>query len=164
MAKHISEFLNSFISKENAWKIKLLKDWDKIIGDLKDKVAIEKIERDLLVLRVSHPAWAQELFLLSDVLKKKINSLFDKNYIRQIRFKSAALKKRKNKKNRIKNSFKSPPSNSLKDVYLTPNEKKSLSKIMDNELAEWLEKFYLCCKRGSEENEKNKNSTSNNFY
>ncbi len=146
MVKHISEFLNNFVSPEDRWKIKLLQNWDKIIGEFKDKVDIEKIDRNLLVLRVCHSAWAQELFLLSHMLKKKINDFLGKNYIKHIRFKSGGIKK--TKKVHTKKSYKKPTCIDSKDIYLTLTEKKGLSKVTDKELREHLEKFYLCCKRG----------------
>ncbi len=93
MARQISELLRDFVSKEHNWKTKLLKDWGTIIGPLKNKVTVEKVEGKLLVLGVTHPAWAQELFLLSDMLKKKINSHLDREYIKIIRFKILQVRK-----------------------------------------------------------------------
>jgi hypothetical protein len=154
VAKHISELLHNFVGKQDNWKTILLQNWDQVIGSLKDKVTIEKIDRNLLVLRVCHPAWAQELFLLSDVLKQKINSLFDKEHIKEIRFISASFKKNSPVKSKNGNDFYNNANTKFDTVCLTPAEKKSLSNITDHELKESLEKFYIRCKRGREKNGK----------
>jgi hypothetical protein len=146
VARAIAELLRNFVSQENNWKTKLLKDWGNIIGPLKNKVTIEKIEGKLLVLGVTHPAWAQELFLLSDMLKKKINAHFDKEYIKAIRFKIVALKD----KNKDINKNKKKRAHRLNRICLTKEEYDSLSKIKDLELRDSMENFYLCCKRGSD--------------
>jgi hypothetical protein len=148
VARHISELLHNFVGKQDNWKTVLLQNWEKVIGSLKDKVSIEKIDRNLLVLKVCHPAWAQELFLLSDVLKQKINSLFDKEHIKEIRFISSSFKKNGNGKSRNANDFYNNVNTKFDTVCLTPAEKKSLSKVTDQELKESLEKFYIRCKRG----------------
>lgn len=147
MPKHVSEFLNNIVDKQESWKIKLLQNWSKVIGGLKDRVVIEKIDRNLLILRVCHPAWAQELFLISDVLKQRVNSVLGKEQIKEIRFISATIKKGGAKNQNVKD-FSNSDDNRFDNVFLTPSEKKSLSKITDDELKESLEKFYLCCKKG----------------
>jgi hypothetical protein len=145
--KHISEFLSNVVLKQENWKIKLLQNWSDVIGGLKDRVIIEKVDKNLLVLRVCHPAFAQELFLISDLLKQRVNSVLGKDQIKEIRFITATIKKSNIKKQNIKD-FENNDNNGLDNVFLTPSEKKSLSKITDNELREYLEKFYLCCKKG----------------
>lgn len=148
MVKHVSEFLSKLVSEDNSWKVKLLSNWSEIIGNLSDKVSIEKIERDLLVLNVSNPAWAQELFMLSHVLKKKINDFLGNKYINQIRFKTIRRNYKNNKNFFTQKEFNDYSRGELKDIFLTPEEKKELSKILDDELKEHMENFYLCCKRG----------------
>jgi len=152
VAKRIGELLHNFVQKDNNWKIKLFENWDFLVGPLKDKVSIEKIDRNLLILGVSHPAWAQELFMLSDMLRQKINSFLGKEYIKTIRFRFI-------EKNRDSNNFddktkqddKLDDKETLKKLYLTERERKNLSKVTDPELKDWLEKFCLCCKRGRNE-------------
>ena len=76
VGKRVGELLVDFVLPEHNWKITLFNNWNRIIGSLKDKVFILKIEKNLLVLGVLHSTWAQELFMLSDELKKRINSIF----------------------------------------------------------------------------------------
>lgn len=86
MAKQIQSILTQLIPDEHRWKINLLKEWDSIIGPLKGKVIVDKIQGEVLVLGVVHPAWAQELHMLMPLLKKKINACLDKERITVIRF------------------------------------------------------------------------------
>ena len=86
MAEQICSFLNDIFPKEHVWKMKLFQNWDGIIGSLKSKVRIEKLEGSMLVLGVCHPAWAQELFMLSNVIKNKINRLLKEDKIKDIDF------------------------------------------------------------------------------
>lgn len=82
MARAIKEFLKGCIDRDAQWKIVLLKHWDDIIGPMKENVSLEYIKNNRLYLGVTHPAWAQELFLLSPILKKKINQLLKKELIK----------------------------------------------------------------------------------
>ena len=76
MSKCLKELLINIIPKEHSWKITLFQNWDNIIGSLKNKVIIDQIKDDVLYLGVVHPAWAQELHMLSPMLKAKINRMF----------------------------------------------------------------------------------------
>ena len=53
-------------------------NWIKIIGSLAPKVFIYKIYNDTIVLGVCDSSWMQELYMISHVLKQKLNALFDK--------------------------------------------------------------------------------------
>lgn len=86
MTKTLPSILSDLIPAEHRWKIDLLKHWDGIIGPLKEKVIIDKIQGEVLVLGVVHPAWAQELLMFMPLLKQKINACFDKERITVIRF------------------------------------------------------------------------------
>lgn len=86
MTKNLPSLLAGLIPEEHRWKIELLKQWDSIIGPLKEKVIIDKIQDNVLVLGVVHPAWAQELLMFMPLLKQKINACYDKPRITVIRF------------------------------------------------------------------------------
>lgn len=147
MFKHISELLNSLVAPKDEWKIKLFNNWDKVIGKLKDKVIILKVENKLLVLGVTHPAWSQELFMLSDILKNRVNSLFEKEHIKYIRFETLKSKNKEYKslKNKVLDNNEKKI---IKKLSLTKNEYVSLTKIKDVELKENIKKFCLKCKEG----------------
>lgn len=146
MSKQIKQLLENFIPKEHLWKIKLFMHWDEIMGPLKDKVTIEEIKDGILLLGVVHPAWAQELFLLSHTLKQKINTCLQQERIKVIRFVFIDKSKRSiapqtqyfDKKIAIKQP---------KLVTLTQQEQKILQGIKDQALKTSLEEFCVRCKK-----------------
>jgi len=151
MAKKLSHLLHRFLTKDHNWKVVLLKNWHKVLGPLHDKVIILKIEKRMIVLGVSHPTISQELFLLSDTLKKKINSLFNEDKIQYIRFKTLTHTQKKQivAKKQVKQYT------STQTFCLTRNEYATLSQVKDEALKESLKNFYFRCKKGKREGKKN---------
>ncbi len=90
MAQPIKTLLASIIPENHRWKLAIFEAWPRIIGKLYHKVTIEKIEDDTIFLGVCHPAWAQELSLLTPVLKQKINACLAQATIKHIRFRYTA--------------------------------------------------------------------------
>lgn len=124
------------------WKTKLLTEWPEIMGNLADKVTIEKIYDDNLVLGVHDTSWLHELYMLSPVLIKTINSYLEKPYIKSVRLKHATTPK--------KQSPTLTPlvvSQTPQPVLLTPKEHKALHIIKDTELQEVLKTFLYRCRQ-----------------
>jgi hypothetical protein len=136
----LGTFLTNIIPQEHSWKIKLFGHWKKIIGNLSEKVRIEKITCHSITLGVCHATWAQELFLLSRMIKKKINVLLKEEKIKNIQFKTVSFDKNKNKK-RIKSICKSKKEHNLSIV-----EHSHLQTVKNQELARELGRFYVRCK------------------
>jgi hypothetical protein len=135
------------------WKVILLSKWDEIIGSLKDKVIIDKIHKGVLVLGVAHPAWAQELLMLSPLLLQKINACLEKQYITAIRFKFidvAALKSYKQNQTIFFKSEAGQP----KNVTLSGREECVIEGIKDQDLQQALKGFLVVCKKGLQEEKK----------
>jgi hypothetical protein len=147
MFRHISQLLNNFVPANDEWKVKLFNNWDKVLGNLSEKVVILKVERNFLLLGVTHPALAHEMFMLSDILKEKINSLFDRERIKYIRFQ--IVKKQQNFFVQKDNLFidKSNDAQIKKNLNLNSIEYSNLSKVKDIELKSLLKDFYLKSKR-----------------
>lgn len=145
-AKQISQFFNNIVSKQHSWKLRLFKKWNEIIGDLKDKVEIERIDGNLLILAAIHSVWAQELFLLSDLLRNKINVALGHEYIKAIRINTK--KRTYSCVKKEKKLGKKTVCYDLKKVNLNKIEQRVLEKIADQELKSCLKDFYLRCKRG----------------
>lgn len=146
MTKLIKDYLTTLIPQEQRWKITLFQNWDAIMGPLKDKVTIAQINNDLLLLKVIHPAWAQELFLLSSMLKQKINACLGTNRINTIRFVTSDIKASKSS---IKHRYLvEQHRNSYTDFTtpLTPQEYLIIDKVKDQELKQSLELFFKRCK------------------
>ena len=90
----LGTFLTNIIPQEHSWKIKLFGQWKNIIGHLSEKVRIEKITESSITLGVCHATWAHELFLLSPMIKKKINNLLREEKIKNIHFRTVTLEKK----------------------------------------------------------------------
>jgi len=146
VAENISNVLSKILPQEHNWKIKLLQNWGSIIGHLKDKVRIEKIASNFIVLGVCHPAWAQELQLFSNVLKKKINSVLKEDRIQYIRFKTVTLNDESNSSRKELNFLDRKEGIIPKEeVRLSVKQQKSLKKIKNEELRDFLVQYYGRC-------------------
>ena len=109
------------------------------MGNLVSKVSIHKIYNNSIVLGVSDSSWMQELYMLSNLIKKKINATLDEPRIETIRFQYVA-KKEKSKQQVL--TSKQPEQSTR---TLTHKEKKALEKISDPELSEALQRLLTKC-------------------
>ncbi|MCK5633099.1 DUF721 domain-containing protein [bacterium] len=139
MAQSLKNLLPSVLKQEGSWKINLLKNWPTILGNLKTKVLLEKIQDSTLVLSVNDSCWLQELYLLSPILLKTINEKLDRPRIKRLRFKQAGIKKVKTKQATRK---KIKP---CKPVELSSKENKALQTIDDPQLQKALKQFLVRC-------------------
>ncbi len=139
MAICLKDILHTVINPEKNWKTDLLYKWNDIIGHLGNKVCIEKIYDNTLILGVFHSCWMQELYLLSPLLIKTINEKLDQPYIKEIRFKHIGLKKQK------KINIAPAVLKRKKDVVLTKEDERALAKISDPALQEALKAFRIRC-------------------
>jgi len=139
VALPIKDLLQSFVDKKRDWKVDLLYKWRDIIGSLHDKVRIEKIHNDTLILGVFHPCWMQELYLLSPLLLKTINEKLDQHYIKQLRFKHVCIKKNTYKKEQVQTI----PQDTI--VRLTYEDERVLTRITDTTLRDALRAFRIRC-------------------
>ena len=141
MAKEIKHILPHIMGKTNDWKLQLLANWPSIIGPLSSKVQIEKIEKDTMILAAEDSCLVQELYLLSPLLLKTINETLDQPRIKNLRFKSAGIRK---VKKRIKDENK-PEYNKI--PKLSASENKVLEKIKNPQLQQALKDFLIRCYR-----------------
>jgi len=139
MAQKIKDVLPSVFENKNSWKMKLLQHWPSIIGKLKSKVRIEKIQKDTLVLGVYDSCWLQELYLLSPVLLSTINEKLENVRFKRLRFKQAGIKKVK------RNKKEKEVAKEKKERNLTKKEELTLQRIKDPELEKVLKKFLIRC-------------------
>jgi hypothetical protein len=139
MATCLKDILHAVINPEKNWKTDLLYKWNDIIGPLHNKVRIEKIYDNTLILGVFHSCWMQELYLLSPLLIKTINEKLDQPYIKEIRFKHIGLKNQK------KTNIAPAVMKRKKEVVLTKEDECALAKITDPALQEALKAFRIRC-------------------
>jgi hypothetical protein len=140
VAHCIKQLIYSIIQPKKNWKTHLLYQWNDIIGSLHNKVRIEKIYEDTIVLGVFHSCWMQELYLLSPLLIKTINEKLDQPYIKQIRFKHISAKKNIDKKTVTRNV-----TNQI--IQLSHQDERALTKVTDPRLREVLKLFRVRCYR-----------------
>ena len=130
-----------------SWKINLIKNWPTIIGTLHEKVSLQKIHANSVVLGVYDSSWIQELYLLSKLILKKINSHLDRPRIETLRFQcieSSAAKTAAQKKIAA-DSIKNRPVQQKKQFVLKPGELIALQKIRDPQLSDALQGFLKKC-------------------
>jgi|SaaInlLV_10m_DNA_2_1039722.scaffolds.fasta_scaffold00637_7 hypothetical protein len=145
MSEQIGKLLLDVIPKQHRWKMDLFQNWNSIIGSLSDKVRIESINGSSLILGVMHPAWAQELFLMSHVFKNKINNALRDDKIKDIKFRTIDFKK-KHPKDIQRGNCLSTVDMLCKSYVVTDLERKKFLNIENSDLREALEKFYVRCK------------------
>ena len=138
MAKQLKDFLPPLIQNNDTWQLKLLSNCDTIIGNLKNKVRLEKIQNDTLVLGVYDACWMQELYLLTPLLLTTINQNLDQPRIKHLRFKRSVAKKAQ-----AKSAVK--PQKVEPKIHLTPKQKAALEQIEDPQLARALHDFLIRC-------------------
>jgi len=152
MSKRIGSILTTIIPQEHAWKVKLLGKWESIIGNLAPKVRIEKINRSSLVLGVCHPTWAQELYSMSNMLRKKINAALQEEKIKAIHFKIVQFKTEQQSKTVLENE-NSPQllPHAQQEHCLNIMQHSHLQTIPNEELRHVLKRFYFRCKNTKRE-------------
>jgi len=64
----------------------IVNDFNKIFPDLEKIVTGVKTNKSTLIIKVENPAWRQELKHREESIIKKINSFYNEERIKQIRF------------------------------------------------------------------------------
>lgn len=138
--KNILDLLLQPSVQNEAWKLNLIKNWPTIIGSLHEKVSLQKINATSVVLGVYDSSWIQELYLLSKLILKKINSHLDRPRIETLRFQCIEKKEQTIKR---KPMLQRPE---IK-IILKPQESAALQKIQDPQLQAALQGFLRKCQQ-----------------
>lgn len=139
---HIKNFVIQIVKTSNPehdWKSIIMQNWSNIIGSLTSKVFIEKIHNDTITLAVTDSCWMQELHLLSEIIKEKINQTLSEPRIQTIRFKYATKKIHSAPKKHINVPHGFIPK------QLNKTEQDALTRIKDPELSQALMRFLQKC-------------------
>lgn len=144
MARHIISALDTVLPTHHAWRLKVLQEWPRIIGSLKNKVSLHKIENSFVVLTVTHPGLAQELLMLSDLIREKINAVIGSPRITAIHFRTARSSRAQEKVPQKSFTPAAPP-----PAQLNAGEEKVLATVENDELRAALSSFYRTCKQRS---------------
>jgi len=142
MAQHIISVLAHILPSEQSWKIKILQDWAAILGPLAHKVVLQRIDDTAVVLAVAHPSLAQELLLLSDLIREKINTAIGEPRIIKITFRAQGYRPT----NTSPHKKQSPTQVPHRKPLLSPAETAHLNTINNKELRDALAAFYGTCK------------------
>jgi len=139
MTKQIATILEKILDPEHEWKYQLLRQWHDIFGPLSDKVRLEKIHKDTLILVVWNACWLHELYALSDVLLASINEKLDKPRIKKLRF------KRGEQYAESKKRHADTPKTARPLRTINAKEQHALACVKDSALAEVLQSFLKRC-------------------
>ncbi len=142
MHKKLISVLQNLYPDEIKWKVRLLDNWYSIMGPMGTKVILLSIREPILILGVSHPAWAQELHLLKSTIQHNINSFLGKEYIKNIHFQVVPEQK----------VVKIPPANNsmpkkrvVEHRSLTLKEEDALHNVSDDALRNALRHYLAFC-------------------
>lgn len=139
MAVLIKDIVPSFFQQKQGWHASLLANWDQIVGSLKTRVRLEKIQDDTLIIGVYESHWMQELYLLSQLLIDTINQFLGESRIKKLHFKLVEERKRSEKKMAVHKP------QLRQEVMLTIAQKRALEAIADAQLKEALIQFWSRC-------------------
>lgn len=141
MAVGLNVLLNSLLKTDNDWRLRLVKEWPVIIGDLHSKMRLEKVVDDTIVIGVYDSHWMQELFMLSRTILRTINIKLGNEEVKQIRFTLATAQKKSLKPKKITETRES-----LNVLRLSQQQSAALGTIKDLDLQQSLQKILQRCK------------------
>lgn len=141
--ENVKIILDSLLQPSNthqAWKLNLIKNWPTIIGSLHERVSLQKINATSVVLGVYDSSWIQELYLLSKLILKKINSNLDQPRIETLRFQCIEKKEKTAQ-------LQKKPILQQKIVSLNQLQSAALQKIKDPQLSQALQGLLQKCQQ-----------------
>lgn len=112
--------------------------WDKAVGKtISLQTRVDRLDRDTLSVKVSSPAWMQQLQFVKSEILAHLNALLGKGSVRNIYFSIGEISRSQNKKSE-------PPSMKPDQHLLKDRDKKLIDKcaasIPDSELGEILKR------------------------
>ncbi|MDQ5940288.1 MAG: hypothetical protein QG632_14 [Candidatus Dependentiae bacterium] len=144
MTQHILSHLHKILPQEQSWKLKILREWHLILGPLSRKVVLQRVDDHAVVLAVAHPGLAQELLMLTDLIRSKINESIGHEAITTIHFRT--LIKRDPHVDQSAKKVMTAPIIQEARKPLSAAESKHLTTITNKELRDALAEFYATCK------------------
>lgn len=139
MAQSVKTILDELLANHNNWQLQLLNQWPSIVGSIKTRVHLLKIDTDTLTIGVQDSCWLQELYLLSPLLIGTINQKLDQPRIKHLRFKALGTPITKNEQKNKKTV------RILPKVTLNSKEQETLAQIKDEQLRNALKNYLIRC-------------------
>lgn len=142
MACTLKSVLDSVLQSEDDWRLRLMDQWTAIVGDLHTRMRLECIKHDTLIIGVYDSHWMHELFMLSRVIIKTINTKLGGEYIAKLRFVLAKTVEKVKRKS-TQQSQETPECMKT----MSAQQRYALKEIKDDQLQDALQKlFYRCGK------------------
>ena len=140
MANSLQNLVAQFLTTDDDWRKKLMRDWSTIVGGLHTKMRLEKIVHDTVVIGVYESHWMQELYMISSAIMQTMNEKLGGPYVAKLRFVVADAKKQVKKKHAVEQE-----NVQAQKKPLSPRQQKALEKIEDAQLRESLKKLWQRC-------------------
>jgi|GEM_PF-296792 len=140
MLKPLHDILSACLNTDN-WRMTLIKEWPTIFGPFSNRVNIESISDNTIVLGVNDSCLMQELYLLSPLILHTIQKSLGNDTIKQVRFKRTEVKTFQQHKRPM------PVIKTETPVTLTAAESHALRGIQDPQLQEALRIYCIRCHR-----------------
>ena len=134
----LKDLLDELLKPTDRWQDKLIRDWPTFVGDLHQRMRLEKILVDTLQVGVNDVRWVHELHCLSAMLIDHINKKLGGSFIKKIVFRVA--RPRKELKKSVQNV-----SVSYNEYSLSPQESSVLDTIKDKDLQKALHQYRIKC-------------------
>lgn len=141
---NLNKIIFKMLEDPNDWRLTLFNSWENIVGSLKTHICLEKLEGTTVIIGVYEQHWMQELYLMSNVILKKINLSIGSPRISNVRFKLIEQKKIFARK--FNAQAQNDQQASAPVVNLSSNEKNALNKISDENLKKCLLNYYCMVK------------------
>jgi hypothetical protein len=142
----IKNLIDSLLNKQDDWRIYLLQNWQSIIGALRNRIRLEKIQDTTLIIGVYESHWMQELYLLQRFIISTINKHLGYPRVMQLKFKLVENKNQEASKETILPQRNTLKSNIIMPVILTYEQKKALHSIEDKQLQKMLVLYLTRCR------------------
>lgn len=136
----IQSCIDTFFSRQQQWQIRLAREWKSVVGDLHQRMCLEKIFQNTLVVGVYDAHWMQELYLLAPLLIQTINKRLGQEYVQHIRFKLVVPRD-----NHGAQKLAKPSAIRQARSQLLPKHQEALEKIVDVELRQYLYNYFQQC-------------------
>lgn len=138
MVKALHELVATCLPTDN-WRFTLMKEWPTLFGPFSDRVTLEAVRDNTMILGVADSCLMQELYLLSPLIVETIQKTVGTSVIKQVRLKRTDGIMRQKKYTQL------PTYTPKKQVSLTRAELHALELINDTELKEALRNYCIRC-------------------
>lgn len=82
----LKELVNYVFPVQSDWRLLLVRLWPELVGDLHERMRLERIKGDVVIVGVFDACWIHELFMLSPTLITLINERLGGMYVRKLHF------------------------------------------------------------------------------